>query len=179
MYIWIACDLSDSLGKVREECLALNKKVGADEVAFSLPQHISLKISFRIDDGIFENVISDIRGYFAASEPFSIAGPVLEKVGNIVWLRFDEEPTLVKMHTDFDEMMLHKYGVPQHEFDKSFAYHSTLFIEQNREKLELIYDKISEVALPKTVDVSRFIIGVSETGKAGEYRVLELVSPKK
>ena len=151
MYIWIACDLSDSLGKVREECLALNKSVGANEVAFSLPQHISLKISFSVDDSLLENAISDIRGYFEATESFSIAGPVLERAGNIVWLRFGEESTLVKMHADFDEMMLTKYGVTQHEFDKSFAFHSTLFIDENKEKLELIYDKISDISLPTSM----------------------------
>lgn len=179
MYIWIACDLSDALCKVREECLTLNESVCANEVAFTLPQHLSLKISFEIADELYDSAVYDIREYFENTEPFTVKAPRLELAGNILWLRFDSETQLVKMHSDFDKMAYEKYRVPPHEFDKSFAFHSTLFIDEDKEKLGLLFEKISGITVPESIVISRFIIGASKTGKAGEYQVKEIISAKK
>lgn len=179
MYIWVACDLSDPLGKVREDCLYLNRDIGADEVAFTLPQHVSLKISFRIDDIFFESAVADIGEYFEKAEPFCLASPTLELSGNIIWLRFADEEPLVRMHRALDAMMLQKYGVPQHAFDKCFAFHSTLFIDNDSEKLGRVYNEIAKISLPEKIMVDSFIIGTSESGKAGEYRVIDNISIKK
>ena len=46
MYIWIGCKLPEDFdAELRQCCLEANADIGADTVAFSLPQHISLKIS--------------------------------------------------------------------------------------------------------------------------------------
>lgn len=178
MFVWIACDLSDSLAKVREESLVLNKDIRADEVAFSLPPHISLKISFEVADGLVNEVLPDIKKYLEGVEPFTVDGPTPELCGNIIWLRFNEEKPLLKMHDDLDELLFDKYGVPLHEFDRSFAFHSTLFIDKDVGKLERLMPVIADLKLPSRVRIDSFIIGISESGKVGEYRVIENILAK-
>ena len=178
MYIWVACDLSEALDSVRHECLRINTNIRASEIAFTLPQHISLKISFPIDEDKYEAALTDIRDYFMETEPFHIGGPVTELEKNIIWLRFSDELPLVKIHSDLDGMLLRKYGVPKHKFDKCFAYHSTLFIDEDEEKLRLIYEKLGDIPLPDKIEINEFIIGVSESGKAGEYRVIDKIHAK-
>ena len=178
MYVWIACDLSDSLGKIREECMILNKDTGASEVAFSLPQHISLKISFMVDDNVLDCVLRDLNEYLSAKESFSLKGPKAELSGNIIWLRFSDSEHLSKIHSELDDLLLERYGVPLHKFDKCFAFHSTLFIDDDEEKLLYLYRQIRKIHIPGDVKIDRFIVGISDSGKAGEYRVLDVIPAK-
>ena len=179
MYIWIACDLSDSLGHVREECRNINKGIGLDEVPFLLPQHISLKISFDAPEHHFDAIISDVIAYLSEIRAFFVKGPSAELCGGILWLRFDGEAELIKIHRDLDRLLSGKYAIPQHEFDKCFAFHSTLFISEDREKLGQAYARVLNVALPEQICVNNFVIGTSKSGKAGEYHVTHKIKCKK
>ena len=50
MYIWIGCKLPAGFEReVRTFCLEQNRDIGLNTVAFTLPQHISLKISFEAE----------------------------------------------------------------------------------------------------------------------------------
>lgn len=178
MYVWIACDLSESLSRIREECIALNKTVGASEIAFDLPQHISLKISFELNEESVENAILQIKEYLENTPGFYVGRPYAEFSGNIIWLRFPDSEQLCRMHEELDEMLLDRYGVPLHSFDKCFAFHSTLFIDADKEKLVSLYRRINEITLPDSIKIDSFIIGVSESGKAGEYRVVDIIPAK-
>ena len=175
MYIWIACDVSDSLSYVREFCRNYNGSLGLNEVAFSLPQHISLKISFEVADSDTDAVVKTVSDYLGAFTPFSLDRPVPEQNGNILCLSFSESDILTKLHGDLDRILLQQHGVGQHKFDLEFKFHSTLFIDDNDEAMAEMYGAVSSLDTPDVVTVDRFIIGTSKSGKAGEYSVLKTV----
>ena len=175
MYIWIACDVSEPLGFVREECIRKNSELCLSDVAFSLPQHISLKISFPVEDAIFEDVISAISKYLGEQSGFVLDEPKPELYGTILWLNFSSDSHLLRLHKELEELLLDGFGVPLHEFDKCFKFHSTLFIDTQKELMQM-YDFVCGIKMPKCVEVHRFIIGISESGKIGEYRVLREIA---
>ncbi len=178
MYIWIACDVSKSLDHIRELCKEKNKSLGICDVAFTLPQHISLKISFEVPDNIAPRVIDDVSAYLSMERAFSLSAPRPELFGSILWLKFEDSEILSRMHRDLDSLLLGKYAIPQHEFDKSFLFHSTLFIDGEKNLLPM-FEYVLTLGLPGKVDVSSFIIGTSDSGQAGTYSVIKTISAQK
>ena len=72
MYIWIGCKLPEDFEQeIRTNCLRLNEKIGLSTVAFTLPQHISLKISFEAET--HEAVLGDLTDYLSRQTPFSVS----------------------------------------------------------------------------------------------------------
>ena len=178
MYIWIACDISDEYTSIRQKCIGYNKDLNLDEVAFLLPQHISLKISFRVEDNSFESVIKDVIVFLSECSPFSVGEPEPELSGNILWLSFPKSKHLQDLHSKLDLMLLSKHGVEQHPFDRDFKFHTTLFLDDNMSALREMLGKVRLLPLPKATEIKRFIIGASESGKAGTYSVLKIVNAK-
>jgi 2'-5' RNA ligase len=178
MYIWIACDLSDGLAEIREKCTEFNRDLQLSEVAFSLPQHISLKISFDVDDAISDSVIETVKSYLSAQKSFSVFAPVPEMMTGILWLRFSESESLTRLHGDLDELLSSHFGVPRHEYDRSFKFHSTLFMDDGGDLSEM-YRRVSSLTMPSELVVDSFLIGISESGRAGDYRVYRRIMAKK
>ena len=177
MYIWIACDVSRQLGFIRGKCIEFNSSIGLSEIAFSLPQHISLKISFEVEDDILNEVTDRVSQYLSEQGAFYVYGARPEVFGSILWLSFDENETLLRLHKELDDILLSEYGVPYHELDKCFKFHSTLFIDDRAELLAM-YDKVCAIPIDSPVEVNSFVIGTSKSGKAGEYSVVKNISTK-
>ena len=71
MYIWIGCKLPAEFEKeIRSYCLARNRNIGLNTDAFSLPQHISLKISFDTPD--IDAVLAELTDFLSVQRPFSV-----------------------------------------------------------------------------------------------------------
>ena len=171
MYIWIACNVQDSLAELRELCLRNNEDIKLDTVAFTLPAHISLKISFEVPDSEADGVISTVAGYLSGAPHFSVSDPHIEQNGSILWVSYRENDILDRLHSELDQLLLTRHGVEQHPYDKCFKFHSTLFIDERVDGLQLMMDRLSAVSLPREIKVQDYIIGTSHSGKAGEYHV--------
>ena len=177
MYIWIACDLARDLAEIREKCIEFNRDLHLSSVAFSLPQHVSLKISFSVDDADAGEVIEAVECYLSGQKPFPISKPEPEIFSNILWLSLPQNEHLERLHRELDDMLLSRFGVPRHEYDRCFKFHSTLFIDDG-ESLKKMHERVSSLTMPSELLVDGFIIGVSDSGKAGEYRVLKNITVK-
>ena len=174
MYIWIGCQLPGSFEKqLRSFCLAQNESLGLDTAAFALPQHISLKISFEAPE--YEAVLEELSAFLAAQRPFSlrIGGP--EQNGNILWLPAEENETLRQLHRQLDDLLNARFRIPQHPFDKEFLFHSTLFIDNDTVKIAKMREALADRPIARELAVDTFLLGVSETGKAGTYRVVRQI----
>ena len=55
-------------------------------------------------------------------------------------------------------------------------FHSSLFIDENIDKLMQMYNKIKDVSLPDSITINDFIIGSSPSGENGTYIVNEVIS---
>ncbi|MBQ8295751.1 MAG: 2'-5' RNA ligase family protein [Clostridia bacterium] len=173
MYIWVAIDVSEQLKELRREAERVTEELSFFNAALTLPMHISLRISFWVAEDKVAAVIKRIEEYYAAVSPFEIFPKAVENNGNVVWLSIREHAKLKKIHQDLVDLLLREYAIPLHEFDETFLYHATLFYGREQKTAELAYRRMQNATFPKTVQVNRLLIGCSESGAAGEYRVLK------
>ncbi len=169
MYIWIGCKLPEAFGsKIRSACLPLAD--GLDISGFSLPQHISLKISFQAGSD-YLHILDYLEALLQKEDKFYVNPKAIQRQGNILWIPFRENPQLRHLHNVLDKELKAKFGIGQHLFDKAFLFHSTLMLGPE-EKLEKVAQKLWDFPLPQQLEVDAFLLGISETGRGGEYRVV-------
>lgn len=174
MYIWVGCKLPEAFEQeIRSCCLERNKNIGLDTVAFSLPQHVSLKISFQSQR--YQEIIEDLAAYLAVQKPFSLQIRRAEQQGNILWMPVAENEQLRRLHTELDTRMESRFGIGQHEFDKCFLFHSTLFMDPDMEKITRMHGALAEYPIERELRVDTFLLGLSETGKPGECRIVRQI----
>jgi 2'-5' RNA ligase len=171
MYIWIGCKLPEDFEQqLRRHCLQLNEAIGLDTTAFSLPQHISLKISFQTEAA--PEVLAHLAAFLAEQKPFPVCVAPAEQAGNILWLPVEENTQLQWLHRQLDQRLEQYFQIPQHTFDKAFLFHSTLFMDENHQKLAEMKQLLSSFPLHRELQVDTFLLGVSDSGKPGTYRVV-------
>ena len=174
MYIWIGCRLPEHFEReIRALCLKENEELGLDTVAFSLPQHISLKISFETEK--YEAVLDELAAFLSAQRPFSVRINDAAQAGNILWLPAEGSEVLRNLHDRLDTLLQDRFDIPQHPFDKAFLFHSTLFIDNRKEKIAKMLALLKNHPVARILTVDTFLLGVSETGKAGSYRVIRQI----
>lgn len=175
MHIWIGCLLPEEFEKaLRGVCTPLGQEFGLDAVAFSLPQHISLKISFPYNGDV--QALLDYLTELLKNQPsFTVHPKPIERQGNILWIPFAESGQLQQLHNLLDTKLKKDHSVPQHIFDKAFLFHSTLFFGPE-EPLEQARQALQSFPIPQELRVSVFVIGTSETGQPGTYRVVRSIS---
>ena len=67
--------------------------------------------------------------------------------------------------------MQNEFDVKPHEYDLDFKFHTTLFIDGDKDKINTAYQKIKHIDIPKNFKVTKFLIGESLTGEIGSYAV--------
>ncbi len=170
MYVWIGCELPKEFElDLRDVCLEASDGLALDFTCFTLPQHISLKISF--DAGQDYGPVLDFAEELLRKEkPFYVNPKETEQAGNILWLAFRESGTLRRLHNLLDRDLKRRFGVPQHLFDKAFAFHSTLAMGPVQE-ITVYKARLNGLELPERLEIRAFLLGVSESGRAGTYQV--------
>lgn len=175
MYIWVGIDVDSQLWDIKHTAYSAEKEIGFKNSNFTLPLHISLKISFPVDDGIYLDVVQALTEYFKTLSPFEICVKGIENETSIVWIRMSHNETLNKIHDKLNSMLLDSYGVGLHEYDGDYKFHTTLFMEDNNEKTDIAYDKVKNIKIPEKLIANKFVIGISDTGALGTYRVFRTV----
>lgn len=174
MFIWVGCKLPEEYQQeIRNICLEQNNALNLDTVAFSLPQHISLKISFEFSD--YEAVLDALTDYLSAQKSFSVCMQNPQQEGNILWLPVAENETLIRLHAQLDDLLENRFGIPQHPFDKAFLFHSTLFMDADTEKIWKMQELLTPFSMQRTLAVDTFLLGLSETGKPGQCRIVRQI----
>ena len=174
MYIWIGCQLpKDFEEAARSHCTALNKGIGLSTVAFSLPQHVSLKISFQSDR--YRDILDYLIGFFETRLPFSLHIQPAEQNGNILWIPVKDNLHLQQLHEQLDAQLQQHFGIPRHHFDTCFQFHSTLFMDPDTDKLSRMHQLLQNSPATQELHIDTFLIGISETGKPGQYRVIRKI----
>ena len=171
MYIWTGCKLpADFEQHIRNRCLELNRDIGLSTVAFSLPQHVSLKISFQSEK--CDEILDYLVNFLSKQTPFSLRIQNPEQAGSILWMPVEENLHLRQLHEQLDAQLEQRFGIPQHQFDKCFLFHSTLFMDSDTDKIAQMCRMLTESPTAQELQVDTFLLGLSETGKPGTYRVV-------
>ena len=176
MYIWVGVEVESQIVEIKKSAFEIEKKIGFGNSNFTLPMHISLKISFPVDDSVANDVIYDIEQLYRLVTPFEIGVDRIECYENISWIRYKQNDKIDEIHDRLNAMLFEKYGVGLHEYDCDYKFHTTLFMENNEEKIRSAYEMIKNVYLPQKISVNKLLIGVSESGKLGSYRVFREVN---
>jgi 2'-5' RNA ligase len=171
MYIWTGIDVDSQLSDIKSQVKLVEESIGFNNSNFTLPFHISLKISFEVDNTIYSDVVNTIVEYYKTLKPFDIEVSGIEIENVIVWLRMEESEITNKIHDDLDRILMEKYGVPRHEYDLDYKFHTTLFMDSDEEKIFSAYHKIKGMEIPLSLHADRFLIGASATGALGTYKV--------
>jgi len=135
MYIFYGIDVDEQLSEVKNKAKLIDRSIGFVNSCFTLPLHISLKASFKIDNSIFNNVIEEIISYYLSISQFKIKIHKLEMYDNIIWIRMYRSKELDKIHDDLNKILLDKYNIGLHEYDLDYKYHTTLFMDNNTGEL--------------------------------------------
>ena len=171
MFVWVGINVEEQLKETRKAVDGVFEKIDISNVTCQLPLHISLKISFNIENELFDSVLNDIVSIYQAQKPFKIDVKGIEKHENIMWIRMNSNKDIEALATKLNMMLRNKYGVPLHEYDLDFIFHTTLFMDDDAEKINAAHDLLGDVKLPETLIANTFVIGTSETGENGTYRV--------
>ena len=134
--------------------------------------HISLKISFPVSNELLDSVIADIIDIFDEIEPFDIAVRGLELDGEICWIMMQKNQHLNDIHDKLNRVMLQKYSVPLHEYDCDYKFHTTLFMDNDKSKVARAHAMMEGVLPPAILRAEKFVIGTSESGDLGTYKVI-------
>ena len=174
MYIWIGCKLPEEFErKIRAKCMPVAAKLDLDTVAFTLPQHISLKISFEAAQR-WEEILDTLCSLLQKEKEFVVHPKAVQQEGNILWISFRENDTLLRLHHCLDELLCRKFGIAQHLFDRAFQFHSTLFFGQP-DSVALAAEVLHGYPLSEKLRIDTFLLGISESGKPGTYSVVRTI----
>ena len=172
MFLWIGCKLPvDYEKEIRSYCLKKNESIGLNTLPFSLPQHISLKISF--ESAYTDQIAEYLKVFFAPQKPFSVHISGIEKMGQILWLTVEENPILQQLHESLDQQLEKRFKITQHPFDKDFQFHSTLFMDGDGEKIDKMAVILAGYPFARELMVDTIVLGTSKSGKPGSYHVIE------
>ena len=83
MIVWVGIDMDSQYGLVKEVTKTVETEVGFDHSNFTLPMHVSLKISFNVEERDFQAVEDVITAIYDRTEPFEIAVKGIELHDNI------------------------------------------------------------------------------------------------
>lgn len=176
MFVWVGINVEDQLKEVRMAVDSVFEKIDISNVTCQLPLHISLKISFEIENELFESVLTDISDIYNAQKTFEIKIKGIEKHENIEWIRMYSNEQLEALATSLNMMLKDKYGIPLHEYDLDFIFHTTLFMDDDADKINAANELLGNVYLPQTLMADTFVIGTSETGKNGTYSIYKIIN---
>lgn len=177
MYIGIGLILNkNDQDKIRKICKEVNYNYNVNEQAFTLPQHISLKTSFDVDNykEVVDYMKSILKDNFLSID-ITITG--ISKLNNgVIWFDIKEHKELRKFHNMLNEKLLEKYGIPLIKFDgNNFQFHSTIFKDINiddrlNDMVEILKSKFK---FPVVLKVNEINFGISEIGTVGTFRIFD------
>lgn len=178
MYVWIGALFPDDLDHaIDDELKIINKNLGLSETILDFPEHISLKIIFNVlrPDGLKER----IERFFSHYQAFYIETKRVERNADILWIRLKDNPILDEIHQALDAIMKIEYNVFPQELDSRFIFHSTLFIDENVEKIKQMYDIIKDHYQDMKIPIDRIVYGFSESSDPYSFTVDNIISLKK
>ena len=178
MYIWVGADVDSQLGDIKELTEKTEKALGIDSSVLTLPLHISLKISFCVDDRTVDEVTDTLSEFYETIPPFQVRVKKIERRGKLVWIGMKKSVKLDSIHERLDKLLNEKYGVEPHDFDRRYLFHTTLFMCEDKEQSGAAFEAVKKAPLPKKLGIDRLVIGTSPDGTVGTYKVIKTVCLK-
>ena len=176
MYIWIGAVFPKEYeNKIRNICRQVNRKYNVSELSFTLPQHISLKISFQSKE--YKKIIEYLEEYLQDYKCFYVKIKNIEKIDNsLIWLNVEKNKRLMNLHNNLNKELQNKFNIGLNKYDgNNFKFHSTLFQDNESNNNNKLYKELFEYDFENIIKINEIDIGISEEGKVGTYDVIKKI----
>ena len=175
MYLWLAVNIDDQLCPLKCRVQEVTSRLSAQNLALTLPFHVSLRISAPVEDAKWEEAADAIAAYFASLSPFDMKPEAIERNGGIVWLRILENKALRAIHQKLVDFPQRAFGMPPQPLDSCFLFHTTLFMGDETQA-ESAFALLKGEPFPGKLTARKFIMGISPTGRPGDYREVRTIT---
>jgi hypothetical protein len=172
MFIWTGINVEKELSALKELKEKIERNLGITDTVVNLPLHVSLRISSSVSDEIYPSLENALIDFLRTVKLPPLEPTGFEREGGIVWLCYKESEKIKEIHDSLCALMEERFSIPRHPFDFEFKYHTTLFTAISEDKLAAAYDLVKDAPIPDVITSDRILIGNSESGKAGEYKVI-------
>lgn len=177
MYIWIGIETESQLKTIKEKAQKIENQIGFLHSNFTLPLHISLKMPFKIDED-YTLLIDDLLKRFKDINPFDMQTNGIRFENIICWISIKRNNELDTLHDYINVFLNRKYNIPLHEYDTDYKYHTTLFSDKDESKVFRCYNLIAKEPIPDILKANTILIGVSESGNLGTFKIKHTVKLK-
>ena len=173
-YFWCAVDTGGGMDEIRESMQQICGSLGKENPTLTLPMHISLKISVPIRTKHLPKITQKVTKILSSVNPPQISTEATELHDGVVWIRHKDSEDLRDLHKRITDILIDECGVMPHALDGEFIFHTSLFVGEAGDASE-VYEAIREMPLPEQIKSDGYLIGISESGLAGEYRVIKTI----
>ena len=126
MYIWIGIDVDEQVKNIREKVREQEILSGVEKSNLTLPFHISLKMSFPMEEARAAAVMDAVEAYLRTIKPFEIPVAGIEYHTTITWIRMRENPALDRIHDGLDAMLAERFAAcPKISIDYAIMEHAS------------------------------------------------------
>ena len=174
MYIWFGINIDENISTFKNNFLKIAQNHNATPQFNFHPPHISLKITSKINDEIFEHVVNDCLEYYKTLKPFKVLTDCIEIENAFMWLRWKENSNLIQIHNALCALMKEKYQIDLHPFDYEYKFHTTLFVDAEKLSPELVNDVFS-LKIPSEIIVNNFFVGFSKDNISENYKIYKSI----
>ena len=173
MYIWTGIIVEGQLDEVKAEAIKAEKKLNLPPL-FGFPMHVSVKISFFVPNDKTNEVVDFLTEYFSSLKPFAIPVKAIELEDTIVWVRMKECDELKNIQSDMNSLLGEKFGVPVHEYDTDFKFHSTLCMADEG-TAKAFYAEVKNAHVPSVLKAKKAGVAISEEWKAFGFKIIKTI----
>ena len=174
MFVWLGISLKNELFDFSKDIIEFANENNINTPLNNLPIHVSLRISFEIDNTLFSKLEKELTEFANSLSPFNIEFEKIESVNHILWIKCKPSKELTNTHDNLCELLNEKYNIAWHELDRNFIFHSTLFMDEPQ-IIEKYYNKISKFKIADSVISNEILIGISENGEPNTYQIYKTI----
>ena len=177
MLFWIGIDVGKDLDDFKRKVLDIGNVYKINKET-KLPYHISLKISFEIDNRYFNEAMDFLNLYFLNLKPIEIQVKGIEELDTIVWLRMKDNPILDRIHKDLDNEFYNRFNVNPNPLDLDYQFHVCLFINDNQDLLHKAYLDLKNIKYKEKLIGDTILIGGSFISDIDNYEIFNIIKLK-
>ena len=143
--------------RISDLCIINDDDLDLSDHFLIYPPHLSFKRSFECDR--FEEVKDDLTKLTKENGKIACGHIYLYRISDMIWLRFEKEEEIMKIHRKIDVFLSDKYQIPIDEFDRNYIPHVTLFRDDDQWKLDEMFQRIKDHIPEDEICIDEIIIG--------------------
>ena len=157
--MWTSVTLKqEDINIIKNICIDNTNDLRLSDRFFRFPLHISLKRTYYVEDYLI--VKKEIKKLLDSYSDIVIDRLYPYKNKGMLWLRINNENTLIDLHNKLDNLLLDKFNIPIDEFDKNYVPHITLY-RDDEDKIDILYERLKDKLILNNISIDKYALGTS------------------